>query len=102
MIERGEFTYGIPIAVDSTFELRLGTSARGLEGTFYTLDARPRTGTLPRRGPIDAPRLWAPPGDSWASLGIENQVIPGPRNQESRIFRESESRIMSVTGLNTL
>ena len=39
---------------------------------------------------------------SWASLGIENQVIPGPRNQESRIFRESESRIMSVTGLNTL
>ena len=45
---------------------------------------------------------WAPPGDSWASLGIENQVIPGPRNQESSIFRESESRIMSVTGLNML
>ena len=46
-----------------------------------------------------APMAWAPPGDSWASLGIKNQVIPGPRNQESRILRESESRIMSVTGL---
>ena len=79
---------------------RAGGRARAADGAAAGAEPEKHAEKAAQAPTANSP--WAPPGDSWASLGIENQVIPGPRNQESRIFRESESRIMSVTGLKTL
>ena len=60
--------------------------------------------SLPRARRRSADRLptvgvGSPRGDSWASLGIENQVIPGPRNQPGGITW-GESRINEASLLH--